>query len=1242
VAAEPTSSGPDSDPWGEEDRRGRRKAEPPSSGSGIDLGPEVFVAQPATESGIDLGAVPAGPGGAPKTMKADIEAVEDIVTVDAAGPAAEDSSSVHDVVAEVVEDEGLPSSHEEIVAEPASGGSAEEIVLEAAPEAGEPWSSSVDLGSVTEAVGSSKDLGSELRRERAAQEEAGGQDVVDLAGLPEVPSSTPSGLSAPEASGSAVDLGSRPDVDVLDQLNPVSSADDIDLDALEATAPSSSHLLAEEVSAGPAEEREEATVAYDRSTLVPEAAAEAGAEEVEEAPAEEEGELVGAAAGEAPLARPRGRAGAWLGGIGLGVLVGAIAAEALWMFGIQPPAGWRMGGEPTATKPGPGGPVTAPSEPVATTRESRADWLRRGELDRAAKAGIEEAQETNPQDLALRGEYRWLAYLQKQHQARAKLNPEDPAVKAAEADLQKAGDIPDALFWLGHLYEATGQAPKAKETYAKGLAQSRQRRFQAALDRMELQGAAGPVGWLPPGLEKDPAALAALLLIALQPPANPPAAPPAEAGEDEAGFEFWQAVKLARGQDYAAAIEALKKARQLHDRRRFTHLRKAQNPLSDPTEEIFLASCAQLEEFWQAEEKLKKAGYLGAMAQRDIGKAVEDLIKKSSAGSPQLQAVADKLVKERIIQKPDEVAKGVDQLLADRRQAESRAAELDKGLQASKAEAKQLTAQLQKANDTLARDRDELKEAAGREAGLKDALGREQRTLTRVADDLVAGKFLEPKADNDRIPAAVRKAVQAAAVADPTGQVRQLQARLEKAEAELKTRSKPEDMLAVWLPLLEQDQARQEFAARAAQDAQRVESDPAATPADKARAEAIRGLALRNEGKFAEAKAALQKASAGLKGDNNPWLIRAREALAEVSDPAAWYARRAQALHDRGQSDQALALLNWALEAVPGKEQAALLARRSLIELDMARASARGALPPTDPILETARKDAAEAAKAGLPEGLYAAGRVAEETGQYAAAADYYRKAVAAHPAADAQGSRYRIALARVLWRPGETRPAGAPLPAPAEGDKVGLKPAQAAGLLALLAVALQAPPAGDGREEAERLADEVLQLPAEAVPFDVRAQALAIKGRWAQALTTYVEGLRAFLPPAYAAGLADLVRSLPQVRRSEGVAGAANPLEAEKHYAAGLNFYFDRDYAAAEKEFLAAVDNDSQDARYFYYLALARLALNQRQGAQEALDQGAVLEAMNRPAPAVVSAALERVQGSMRRIVNDARTKPR
>ena len=98
----------------------------------------------------------------------------------------------------------------------------------------------------------------------------------------------------------------------------------------------------------------------------------------------------------------------------------------------------------------------------------------------------------------------------------------------------------------------------------------------------------------------------ASLLIGLQQPGEQIAPPEAE----EAGVEFWNAVKLAQKGEYDKAIEALKKARATHDQRRFTRLRKAQNPLSDPTEDIFLRSCDELIGSWQAREKLRAAGYL--------------------------------------------------------------------------------------------------------------------------------------------------------------------------------------------------------------------------------------------------------------------------------------------------------------------------------------------------------------------------------------------------------------------------------------------------------------------------------------------------------------------------------------------------------------------------------------------------------------------------------------------------------
>ncbi len=129
-------------------------------------------------------------------------------------------------------------------------------------------------------------------------------------------------------------------------------------------------------------------------------------------------------------------------------------------------------------------------------------------------------------------------------------------------------------------------------------------------------------------------------------------------------------------------------------------------------------------------------------------------------------------------------------------------------------------------------------------------------------------------------------------------------------------------------------------------------------------------------------------------------------------------------------------------------------------------------------------------------------------------------------------------------------------------------------------------------------------------------------------------------MPREYGNGLLYLVLNHPRLKRPDSLR-TPNPAEAVRHFAGGLNFYFDRDYLNAEKSFLLAIENDTQDARYFYYLGLSRLAQNKRRDANDDFNQGAMLERLNRPAPAMVSESLERIQGPTRRIVNDIRYRP-
>jgi hypothetical protein len=117
------------------------------------------------------------------------------------------------------------------------------------------------------------------------------------------------------------------------------------------------------------------------------------------------------------------------------------------------------------------------------------------------------------------------------------------------------------------------------------------------------------------------------------------------------------------------------------------------------------------------------------------------------------------------------------------------------------------------------------------------------------------------------------------------------------------------------------------------------------------------------------------------------------------------------------------------------------------------------------------------------------------------------------------------------------------------------------------------------------------------------------------------------------------LIEGHPALKRPDSLR-VPNVLEAESQYATGVRYYFCRDYAESEKHLLEAIRLNGGDARYYYFLGLSRLMQGNRE-AYEDFNRGALLEKDNRPGRAIVSQALERVQGEVRKIVNEAREKP-
>jgi hypothetical protein len=1068
-------------------------------------------------------------------------------------------------------------------------------------------------------------------------------------------------------------------------------------------------------------------------------------------------------------AKKRGSAGAFVGGGVLGLLIGAGACAGLWYAGYWLPGEWR-GDKPEATKP-PGVTQERPPAPELPPLQAARDKFERGNFEEGLKAleKVPENSDQKPEEkgelLAERGAARWLAYRQKH----AEVKPTDQDVQKAKEELAAANN-PEGLFWLGQIQEGTGDLAKARESYQQGLRLAdakHKRRFQAALDRLDSRlderpeanpGEAKPKADKKaednPGKEARtrPAVEAFPLGLALLPAQLPtPKAgdqPAAAAEPEEAGFDFWQALKMAKDNKYDEALQALQKARKAHEQRRFLRRNRAQNPDSDPNEEIFLRTCDELQNYLQVRKALNDANALADDAGRpDAAKAVAKLLNDKKAADAVVTAVVERLKKDKDVAAADpdlkDIGKGIDLLVDAKKKTADQVAAVRTALENAKyltAEQKDALAGLNKLIKdqkdeaaTLAATADLLKpgkfvddkdasvpkgvekllaakKAADQQAEevtgkLKTADG----TLQNVAEKLAAAKYLPaPRTERAALLKGMDHALADAAspvvkavgrvagdvngvAADLAGRLARgfdLTSRLALTQEEvaryqvlLMQARTPREMLDLWLPLL-QDRGRKDLAEQAVRDAQHIAKDKKADPEVRAEARAVEGVALRNLGKYAEARKALQEAlaptrplpAAPREGD---WRSYAHPVLTQLTNPTFYYLAQAEKARAAGKPGEALAILNEGLEVFPKdtKEGGRLLAVRSLVHLDLALTPARPQKPVTTsprviegekPVaarpaadaaqLAEAAKDAAAAIAAGAAaEGHYAAGRLAEAQGNWAQAEKDYRQALDAHPAADAAGSRYRVALARVLLKEYEGRPAPqekAPVappaeekrpPAATEKEKVGGRPALCPDVLMKAVVTPVLTPAleeaGEPKtpkelQEIEDLADQAIKG-GDPEGHLIKARVLARKGLWTEALREYLDGLeRLCHPPERVQGMRYLVENHPVFRMPEGLQ-PPNPILAERHYARGLHLFWAKRFPEAEAEFFEAARYNDEDARYVFYLGLARLGEGKRDDAYEAFKRGGQLEGQSKPNSSTVSVSLERVQGPVRKTLN-------
>jgi hypothetical protein len=1250
----------------------------PADGSGVDLGQPVGRETSHHLSGLDLGPEAVEGGGGSSIMEGSGEGV-----------------ILEQPPAHVPEGGGSSIDLADVPL-PGDGGSPSEVNLEQTenlpalsgegPLAGEDQTHLMDSPGAEESAINLEEVASESGS-------ASGRDIAELVesgiDLEKPKRSEPSGdYFDAEGDDSAVDLGAA---SIADEEMPALESVGTPSDEFEAAA------LAE---AGEAAVGEEAPA--EEQTMDEEPAAEEGAG-AEEEPAEEERPR-----------RRRGGAAAFASGGVLGMLVGAGVCVGLWVAGIVP-NGSGPAAPPSQGSPRP--PVNAGPAVEAPSLDRIKKSLLAGDISQAMENANKMGANEDPEFLTARGEALWLSSLQQLVQENKAPTKDDLAkldtVTKAKEDLTKA-NTPDAVFWLGQMAEFLESPESARAKFQEGLQKfpDQKRRFQSALDSLDARtpakGAAGAL--LSPGAIREAQWVALALLALQQPQGNPPQgggagtppqpggapkpdalkvepANPAEAQGEEAGPDFLNAVKLAKEQKYSEAIATLEKARDIHSKVRFTRLRKAQNPLSDPVENIFLTSCDELRAYWQARDKLAKAGY-------------PDLAALDKLGDNKGLAVVAAKLKEAKYEDPD-VARALDQLVADKKKAED-------GIKAAEKKAQDATQEASKVKDDAEKkladvkatleETDKAKKTAEKKltdiqaelktAGLDDAdpvKGVQQAAEAVAAVDGLLAKLQERK----YVPAGAGRAEVnkwaeriLADLENPTAAPMKLAAKnleVVRLQNDLSDRWSPKQMLDVWLPVLS-DRAQKELAPLAMKDVNRVLADkpnPAALT--------LKGLAARNLGNYDQARAALKEAQKGpAEGPDAKWSKAAEGALQELSDPAAYYVPGINMLVANHRLDEAQAALDEALKVFPketyGPQSAGLLALRSVVRLDAARGKAKGNL--TDAQVAASRQDAADALAGGEAiEGNYATGRVAEETGDLARAEQAYRAALKAyaeaggvdgfrknHPVSDLSGSRYRVALARVLVDQARGGQRTTPAPGPAGGGEPKatrgkeLAPPVVAvptrlvsrtssqGLYCTPLILLNAAAGVDelalgqeagGRADDPRL-DEALQLAQQAIDggdnrgYLLKGEVLGKKGQWTAGLKTYVEGIRR-LCPEYAEGLAWLVDSHPAFQRPD-VAKSPDAEKGEQLYARGLLLYFAGRLSESEQYFLEALRLGEPDARANYFLGLTRLAQGRRDQAEEDFRAAVKLERLNKPSPATVSRSLERIQGPERRRLNAIR----
>jgi TolA-binding protein len=455
-----------------------------------------------------------------------------------------------------------------------------------------------------------------------------------------------------------------------------------------------------------------------------------------------------------------GTSGAWVGGGGIGFLIGAAACVGFWFTGI--PDQLRNPNSSKSSQPGnpaPNGQTQA--------KESPSVLLDRGDYARV----LADVPPGDPQDpdqanaWSIFAEAKWRSFIEQQAAKSLPWKTNDPGVEEAKTALQKIG-TPEALFWLGHIQECVGDGKGARQFYEDGKKKfPKERMFETAIQRLDAlaEEVPGPGDKVPQEktgvnfrarVDKLPENQPFMVHLFRDQEGNVPAEGKIDPNTFEAGDHFWEAVNFAKKGKYDEAISTLDRALIVHKARRFMRQNKSQNPKSDPSEEIFVKTCQELETYWKLRKHLQTAGYLDGNNVKNPVRALEIAIakanEKKSVGN--LQGVLDKLKKDKDVAAIDpemkDINKGIDALIEAKKKALEELAAINKSaeeklkeaagqLKTSEEKRKEITAQLKTKEDQIKQADDQLAAA--------------ENTLKEVAARLAQAKLVSPDARGEKL-----------------------------------------------------------------------------------------------------------------------------------------------------------------------------------------------------------------------------------------------------------------------------------------------------------------------------------------------------------------------------------------------------------------------------------------------------------------------------------------------------------